>query len=95
VLLDAGVPLRHEVRLAPGTKIDFVSRGLGIEIKTLGGPADRATRKQLLRYGGTGAVWAALLITTCWEHLRDAGCADGYDVPVAVLHIRARRDRFL
>ena len=91
VLQDAGIPLRHEVRLAPGMKIDFVSRGIGIEIKTLGGRADLATAKQLLRYSGTGAVEAILLVTTCWDHLRDN--ARRYEVPVAVVHIRARKDR--
>lgn len=93
VLQDAGVPLRHEARLAPGKKIDFVSRGVGIEIKTLRGPADLATRKQLLGYSLTGAVGAILLITTCWNHLRGPGYTGGYDVPVGVVHIRSRRDR--
>src|SRR5580692_6340990 len=64
VLQDARIPLRHEVRLAAGTKIDFVSRGVGIEIKTLGGPTDLATSKQLARYSSTGAVRAILLVTT-------------------------------
>jgi hypothetical protein len=93
VLQDVGVPLRHEVRLAPGTKIDFVSRGIGIEIKTLGGPTDLATAKQLLRYSGTGAVKAILLVTTCRDHLRGADHTRGYEVPVAVVHVRARKDR--
>lgn len=93
VLQDARIPLRHEVRLAPGTKIDFVSRSIGIEIKTLGGPTDLATAKQLHRYSGTGSVKAILLVTTCWDHLRGADHTRSHEVPVAVLHIRARRDR--
>ena len=93
VLQDAKVPLCHEVRIAPGTKIDFVSRGVGVEIKTLGGPTDLATAKQLLRYSGTGALRAILLVTTCRDHLRDADNARNYEVPVAVVHIRARKDR--
>src|SRR5206468_4903708 len=60
--------------------------------RTLGGPVDRATRKQLLRYGDTRAVKAILLITMCWEHLRDADCTGGFNVPAAVLDIRARQD---
>lgn len=55
--------LRHEVGFAPGTKIDFVSRGIGIEIKTLGGPTDLATAKQLLRYSCTGER----LRQSCWS----------------------------
>ncbi|MGH3225169.1 MAG: hypothetical protein ACRDPY_41890 [Streptosporangiaceae bacterium] len=93
VLLDAQVPLRHEVRLARGTKIDFVSGDVGVEVKTLGGPADLATRRQLLRYSRTGAVRAILLITTCRDHLRDPDYTGGYGVPVAVLHVQALRDR--
>jgi len=93
VLQAAQVPLRHEVWIAPRKKIDFVSRGVGIEVKAIGGYTDWDTGKQLLRYGGTGAVRAILLVTTCWDHLRGPDNPQSYHVPVAAVHIRARRDR--
>ena len=94
-LQGAEVPLRHEVWIAPGKKIDFVSRGVGIEVKIKGGYTDWDTGKQLLRYGGTGAVRAILLVTTCWDHLRGPDNPESYHVPIAAVHIRARRDRSL
>ena len=93
VLQAAMIPLRHEVWIAPGKKIDFVSRGIGIEVKTLGGYTDFDTGKQLLRYSSTGTVKAILLVTTCWDHLRGPHNPASYDVPVAAVHIRALRDR--
>jgi hypothetical protein len=90
VLEDAGIELRHEVRLARGASIDFVTgEGTGIEIKVMGGPTDTDTRKQLLRYTGSGLVSAVLLITTSYSHLRGKQ-AGAYHVPVVVLHIEAR-----
>lgn len=67
-----------------------MNSGIGIEIKVTGGPSDIDTRKQLLRYGRTGAVSGILLITTVHSHLRED--RSGYHVPVASLHIEARRN---
>lgn len=92
MLQDAGLPLRHKVRLAPGVRINFDTGGVGIEIKTAGAgwtPYQEAAAP-LRRHGMVSAI---LLITTSWDHLRRADCARGFDVPVAVLHIRARRDQ--
>jgi hypothetical protein len=90
VLEDAGIQLHHEVRLARGASIDFVTgEGTGIEIKVTGGPTDTGTRKQLLKYTGSGLVSAVLLITASYSHLRGKE-AGAYHVPVVVLHIEAR-----
>lgn len=63
----ARVPFRHEVTLGPGAKIDFVSRGVGVEVKTAGSPAD--VSKQLRRYHATGKLEGLVLLTTRPEHL--------------------------
>ena len=63
----ARVPFRHEVSLGPGARIDFVSRGVGIEVKAHGA-ADDVTR-QLRRYHATGKLDGLVLLTTCASHL--------------------------
>jgi hypothetical protein len=63
----ARVPFRHEVTLGPGAKVDFVSRGVGIEVKTAGRPAD--VSEQLQRYHMTGKLNGLLLLTTRADHL--------------------------
>lgn len=88
VLRDANVPVRHEVSLGPGRRIDFVSRGIGLEIKTAGSPVD--VSKQLRRYGTTYELSALLLLTTCPSHLHQL-TEHGYGVPTAVIELRAFR----
>jgi len=88
VLRAANVPVRHEVSLGPGLRIDFVSRGIGVEIKTAGSPVD--VRKQLQRYGTTYKLSALLLLTTCPSHLRRIP-EHGYGVPTAAIGLSAVR----
>lgn len=65
----AHVPFRHEVTLGPGAKIDFVSRRVGIEVKTAGRPADVAS--QLRRYYDTWKLDALVLLTTRADHVAE------------------------
>ncbi len=67
-LTAARVPFRHEVSLGPGARIDFVSRGVGVEIK-IAGQADDVS-KQLRRYHATGKLKGLVLLTTCGSHLQ-------------------------
>ena len=90
VLCAADVPVRHEVSLGPGLRIDFVSRGIGVEIKTAGSPVD--VSKQLRRYGTTYKLSALLLLTTCPSHLHQIP-EHGYGVPTAVIGLSAVRLR--
>jgi hypothetical protein len=83
----ANVPVRHEVSLGPGLRIDFVSRGIGVEIKTAGSPVDIS--KQLRRYGTTYKLSALLLLTTCPSHLQIP--EHGYGVPTAAIGLSAVR----
>lgn len=68
-LRNARVPLRHEVTLSPGNKIDFVSRGVGIEVKTSGKPVNVV--KQLRRYHATDKVSPIILLTTRADHVTE------------------------
>ena len=86
----AGVPVRHEARLGPGRQIDFVSRGIGIEVKVAGSPVD--VRKQLQRYAATGKLDALVLLTACPSHRREIP-EHGYGVPFAVIDLWASRWR--
>jgi len=61
LLQDARVPLRHEVRLAPGNEDRFRQPAASTSrSRRSAARADLATAKQLLRYSGTGAVKAIL-----------------------------------
>jgi hypothetical protein len=55
------------VGLGPGARVDFVSRGVGVEIKAHGAAGDVA--KQLRRYHATGKLDGLVLLTTCPSHL--------------------------
>lgn len=85
---NAGVPVRHEVRLGPGRQIDFVSRGVGIEVKVAGSSTE--VHKQLQRYAAAGKLGALLLLTACPSHLRELP-KYGYGVPTAVIDVWASR----
>jgi hypothetical protein len=62
LLQDARVPLRHEVRPAPGNEDRFrqPAASASRSRRSAAPRADLATAKQLLRYSGTGAVKAIL-----------------------------------
>lgn len=61
-LTAARVPFRHEVSLGPGARVDFVSRGVGVEVKAHGAADDVA--RQLRRYHATGKLDGLVLFTT-------------------------------
>jgi hypothetical protein len=63
----------------------------GMEIKTGGGAYDVDTMKQLGRYDKSGQVKAILVIAVGRDHLRRER-DDVFRVPVAVIHVAARRD---
>ena len=84
----AGVPVRYEVSLGPGRRIDFVSRGIGVEVKVDGRPAE--VRKQLQRYAAAGKLEALVLLTACPGHCREIP-EHGYGIPTAVIGLSAAR----
>jgi hypothetical protein len=90
VLREAAVPLRHEVELGPGMRIDFVSCGVGIEIKTSGKPAEIAG--QLSRYADAGKLSALVLFTTCPGHLGQVP-EHGYGIPMTMIALMGSRSR--
>jgi hypothetical protein len=90
VLRDAGVPLQHEVELGPGMRIDFVSRGLGVEIKTAGNSAE--VTGQLRRYAATGKLTALLLLTTFPGHVGQVP-EHGYGIPMAAIRLMGSQNR--
>jgi hypothetical protein len=67
----ASVPVRHEVSLGRGLRIDFTSRGVGVEVKIAGQPVE--VRKQLQRYAASGRLQALVLFTgVSWPPWRDS-----------------------
>ncbi len=54
-LADAGLCARHEARLAPRCRIDFLVDGVGVEIKK-NRPAPGALRAQLARYAACAQI---------------------------------------
>jgi len=84
----AGVPVRHEVSLGRGRRIDFTSRGVGVEVKIAGHPVE--VRKQLQRYAASGRLQALVLFTACPGH-RGEIPEHGYAVPTAVIDLSAAR----
>ncbi|MER6816450.1 hypothetical protein ABT299_44915 [Spirillospora sp. NPDC000708] len=84
---NAGVRFAHEFALTSTERIDFISRGVGIEVKTTGTIAEVGA--QLRRYGNTGRLSALMLVTTCAEHRRVP--VHGYGVPTAIIHVYAWR----
>jgi hypothetical protein len=84
----AGVTVRYEVSLGPGRRIDFISRGIGVEVKVGGRPVE--VRKQLQRYAATGELRALVLLTACPGH-RGEIPEHGYGVPTAVIDLAAAR----
>ena len=58
----AAIPFRHEVRLGPGCRIDFLAGDVGIEVKK--GKIDaRLIRAQAQKYLGFEEVGALLVVT--------------------------------
>ncbi|MCQ2437053.1 MAG: hypothetical protein MJ099_01500 [Clostridia bacterium] len=62
VLAEAGLEPNHEVRLAPGCRVDFTVGRVGIEVKK-GRPVPSALRKQVIRYLKTDALDALIVVT--------------------------------
>ena len=60
-LTAAGLSCEHEVRLAPGCRIDLMCGGVGIEIKR-GKPPHAALIGQLRRYAACGQVKALCVV---------------------------------
>ncbi len=84
----ASVPVRHEVRLGRGGRIDFTSRGVGVEVKIAEHPVE--VRKQLQRYAASGRLQALVLFTACPGH-RGEIPEHGYGVLTAVIDLWASR----
>lgn len=60
-LQEAGLPVRHEVRLAPRCRIDFVVDGVGIEVKK-GKPVRAQLTRQVHRYLNGTELTGLLLV---------------------------------
>lgn len=60
-LARAGIEARHEVRLAPRCRIDFMVGGIGVEIKK-NRPVASALTAQLARYAACGEVRELLVL---------------------------------
>jgi len=58
---EAGIPVRHEVRLAPRCRIDLMAGSIGIEIKR-GRPERRRLIGQLQRYAACEEITALILL---------------------------------
>lgn len=84
----AGVSVSHEVSLGRGLRIDFTSRGVGVEVKIAGQPVD--VRKQMQRYAASGRLQALVLFTSCPSH-RGEIPEHGYGIPTAVIDLWAAR----
>lgn len=59
----------REVTLGPKDRIDFMTIGIGIEVKIKGAP--NAVLRQLQRYAQYQQVEALLLVTTRWQLVRE------------------------
>lgn len=73
-----GLPVRHEVTLDRGNRIDLTTDlprpgrdpiVLGIEVKIAGAAAD--VRRQVQRYAGFRTLGALILVTTVYRHMVD------------------------
>lgn len=58
-----GEETQREVRLAPGDVIDFLLRGIGVEVKLKSGMSATEIYRQLERYAKHEAVHALVLLT--------------------------------
>lgn len=86
----AGVPVCHEVDLGRGLRIDFTSRGVGVEVKIAGPPVE--VRKQMQRYAASGRLRALVLFTACPGHRVEIP-EHGYGIPTAVIDLWASPSR--
>jgi hypothetical protein len=84
----AGVAVSHEVSLGCGLRIDFTSRGVGVEVKVAGHPVE--VRRQMQRYAASGRLQALVLFTSCPSH-RGEISEHGYGIPTAVIDLWAAR----
>lgn len=85
----ASVQVRHEVSLGRGLRIDFTSRGVGVEVKIAGHPVE--VRKQLRRYAASGRLQALVLFTACPGYHCGEIPEHGYGIPTAVIDLWATR----
>ena len=63
---EAGIEFEREVELGPGSRIDFLAGGVGIEVKVDGSLSD--VTRALHRYAASEKVTALVLATTRFRH---------------------------
>lgn len=66
LLDDAGIPYTREFRLSPRSRIDFISDGVGLELKVDGTPGQLL--RQLDRYAQSAWIQHLVLVTTRRMH---------------------------
>ena len=79
-LLDGGFVVRHEARLAPRCRVDFLVDGVGVEVKR-GKPDKRRLAEQCRRYLSQDALEALILVVDTHVDLPGELCGK----PVAVV----------
>ena len=72
-LHDGGFVVRHEARLAPRCRVDFLCEGVGIEVKR-GRPDRWRLAEQCRRYLAQDALEALILVVDTQVALPDALC---------------------
>jgi acyl-CoA thioesterase FadM len=83
VLREAGVDFKREVRLGPGSVIDFLVGELGVEVKLKSSLS--AVTRQLHRYAQVTRVGSLLLVTAQLRLCRVPTSLNGKPVAVAAL----------
>jgi len=66
VLTLAALPLEREVDLGPGSRVDFLVGGVGVEVKIDGSLAD--VTRQLHRYSESDRIEVLVLVSTKMRH---------------------------
>ena len=82
-LADAGLAYRHEARIGPGCRIDYLVNGVGIEIKK-GKPDARTLTRQLMRYAACEDIQSLIVLSQRTVALPQSVC--GKPVKVLVLN---------
>jgi len=72
-LQESGIDTRHEVRLGPGARIDFVAGGIGIEVKK-NKPDRKKLIEQLGRYGASEEIKGLIVVAPRGVDLPDRIC---------------------